>query len=821
MAAIDFPASPTVGQDFVAPNGTTYRWNGLLWGATGAASGYLPLSGGALSGDLYVGVRAAGVGDPLAHGVAIYQDGWVSTWANNNATGIDFEAFGLPANQRLWQIFNPSTTGGPLRIEAVADDWTTIQSYWQFNRNGDTVFSGVVDIKAASGFGAMQIAGPDGAYLDLTSPGTDDFDLRMWTNGSGGSIQSNLAALTVEAIGAFPINFVANAAQKFSVTPTGVQLSSPLIGTTYDTHALFGGYQTRLVGRAQGQGATGTIQITNWNSPATNSNLSLFRFSNSQAGPSIIMAHSRTTTIGGHGAALSGDTMGTISFNGSDGFWFNESASIRARVDAAITSGTSTDLGLVPSRLEFFVTPVGGFGATEAMRISSNLSTTFNGIVNVTATAGFAQMELGGVAGATLDLKAPASDDFDLRLVAYAGSNSAIQCSSDLYLQAITSVSTWISGVNKFEVNASNVQAFVPLYASEAYFNVLNASAANLNGNVQTGSLNVTGTLTGTSAAFSGNVSASNTLTVYGSGGVNRGVVSHDNVDMHVRAEGTGHLTLGANGVDFVRMANTGNFYPLESNIRTLGLTTNYWRSINVRLVNVVGLTSGEVQIKAPDVANAQVILPSASGTLALQSEVAAVALPVGSIIDFAGAAAPTGWLMCNAQAVSRASYAALYAALGGAASPYGQGDGTSTFNVPDLRGRVTAGPDAGQNRLNIVNNNNLGASGGEGTTVLSTAHLAAHAHSGPSHAHTIPSHAHTASGTGLVGNNLANGTTRAVGTGDGINAGYFQELQITVDGSGQLGTDAAGNGATGNAGSGTAHNNTQATMVLNKIIKF
>jgi hypothetical protein len=179
-------------------------------------------------------------------------------------------------------------------------------------------------------------------------------------------------------------NFLSNSeSDALYVKKTGDTMTGPLTGTIADfsSYALFGGYHTRLVGRVQGQGTLGTIQITNWNSPATNSNLSLYRFSNSQAGPSIVLATSRTSTIGAHGAALPGDTMGTISFNASDGFWFNESASIRGRVDAAITPGTSTDLGLIPSRLEFYVTPVGGFGATEVLRINSSQTAAFSGIV--------------------------------------------------------------------------------------------------------------------------------------------------------------------------------------------------------------------------------------------------------------------------------------------------------------------------------------------------------------------------------------------------------------------------------------------------------
>lgn len=60
-------------------------------------------------------------------------------------------------------------------------------------------------------------------------------------------------------------------------------------------------------------------------------------------------------------------------------------------------------------------------------------------------------------------------------------------------------------------------------------------------------------------------------------------------------------------------------------------------------------------------------------------------ATPAGSIIMFAGASAPTGWVLCDGQALDRTANAALFAAIG---TTYGAGDGSTTFNVPDARDR-------------------------------------------------------------------------------------------------------------------------------------
>lgn len=70
--------------------------------------------------------------------------------------------------------------------------------------------------------------------------------------------------------------------------------------------------------------------------------------------------------------------------------------------------------------------------------------------------------------------------------------------------------------------------------------------------------------------------------------------------------------------------------------------------------------------------------------------------VPVGTVLPFAGASAPTGYLLCNGAAVSRTTYAALFAAIG---ELYGAGDGSTTFNLPNVVGRMPVG--AGQ--LSVV----------------------------------------------------------------------------------------------------------------------
>jgi hypothetical protein len=76
-------------------------------------------------------------------------------------------------------------------------------------------------------------------------------------------------------------------------------------------------------------------------------------------------------------------------------------------------------------------------------------------------------------------------------------------------------------------------------------------------------------------------------------------------------------------------------------------------------------------------------------------SDIGATLSPPGAVIDYAGIAIPDGWLVCNGQAVSRTTYAALFATIG---TVWGSGDGTTTFNVPNLQKRFTVGLFTGKN---------------------------------------------------------------------------------------------------------------------------
>lgn len=189
---------------------------------------------------------------------------------------------------------------------------------------------------------------------------------------------------------------------------------------------------------------------------------------------------------------------------------------------------------------------------------------------------------------------------------------------------------------------------------------------------------------------------------------------------------------------------------------------------------------------------------------LATVGQVNSVGLPLGVILDYAGAEPPTGWLFCYGQAISRTTYASLYAIVG---TVYGTGDGSTTFNLPDLRGRVSAGKDnmggTSASRLSNLSANTLGASGGAQTHTLTTDQIPSHDHGGATS--SAGEHAHSYGSSQRV----------QVGTDNGV-AYDAQNVGTTFSTS----TVAAHSHTLTAQGGGGSHPNVQPTLVLNKIIK-
>ena len=149
---------------------------------------------------------------------------------------------------------------------------------------------------------------------------------------------------------------------------------------------------------------------------------------------------------------------------------------------------------------------------------------------------------------------------------------------------------------------------------------------------------------------------------------------------------------------------------------------------------------------------------------------------PIGAIMPYAGTSAPSKYLICDGSAVSRTTYEALYSIIG---TRYGNGDGSTTFNLPNLKGRTIVGRDLLQSDFHEI-----GATGGEKVHLLTVNEI-------PSHNHdiNIPKmlYSDVSSGSVLGGESIVGQTTHQ----------------------------------TGNTGGGQAHNNMQPYIVLNYIIRY
>lgn len=211
--------------------------------------------------------------------------------------------------------------------------------------------------------------------------------------------------------------------------------------------------------------------------------------------------------------------------------------------------------------------------------------------------------------------------------------------------------------------------------------------------------------------------------------------------------------------------------------------------------------------------------------------------LPSGSLMPFAGSTAPAHFLLCYGQAVSRTTYATLFAAIG---TTYGVGDGSTTFNLPDLRGRAIAGKDdmggAAANRVTTggsgVNGAALGGSGGLQAVTLATAEIPAHTHTQQPHTHSLPAHSHSindpghqhvpvsAGGGASYPAGAANFTfpTASPGQSDFGMRTSIGYTGISLNAAGPVNADTTA--VNDNAGGGGSHQNMQPTIVLNYIIK-
>lgn len=216
--------------------------------------------------------------------------------------------------------------------------------------------------------------------------------------------------------------------------------------------------------------------------------------------------------------------------------------------------------------------------------------------------------------------------------------------------------------------------------------------------------------------------------------------------------------------------------------------------------------------------------------TAAQMNALEGATIPTGGVTMYGAGSAPSGWLLCDGTAVSRTTYAALFAVI---STTYGVGNGTTTFNLPNLKGKVPVGLDSADTAFDA-----LGETGGAKTHTLTSSEMPSHTHTQDSHLHSAGAHTHTGStgpGSAVMYVRSAAGLLYAGNRTTGYSSGSSEQFvdggafssnfpgaehthQLTTSaGTGDVGSTTATNQ---NTGGGGAHNNLQPYLVMNFIIK-
>lgn len=215
----------------------------------------------------------------------------------------------------------------------------------------------------------------------------------------------------------------------------------------------------------------------------------------------------------------------------------------------------------------------------------------------------------------------------------------------------------------------------------------------------------------------------------------------------------------------------------------------------------------------------------SVNGTKVAEFTSSGIGRMIGELIPYTGLTAPDGWVLAYGQTLSRTTYADLWtfaqAEIAAGNTLFNNGNGTTTFGIGDLRGRVVAasdvmgGPAAGRLTTTTMTSAGLGGTGGTQTVTLTTAEMPSHYHSAnigdPGHTHSLSNVASTV--------NAASRGSFFTGVGGSATTLYYDTPSLGGNYTGVYITSSNGDGNTFSAGLGGSHRNVQPTIICNYIL--
>jgi microcystin-dependent protein len=232
--------------------------------------------------------------------------------------------------------------------------------------------------------------------------------------------------------------------------------------------------------------------------------------------------------------------------------------------------------------------------------------------------------------------------------------------------------------------------------------------------------------------------------------------------------DAVGNMLADTTEIDFVYDDATPK---IEASIKTASVANS--KLANVGAAKLVGRRSGSSGEREEITPNTGLEISGTNLNCTLRE------VPIGGVILWTTGTAPTNYQLCDGTAISRSTYATLFALVG---TTWGVGDGLTTFNVPDLRGRTPIGAGTGSG----LTARTLAGTVGNETHTLSTSE--------------IPSHSHT----------------KHVAFGDAGTAFSDTNVWANVNGITSFAT-----GYTGAEGGGGSHNNMQPSLVVNFAIRI